>query len=187
MQQIDELLSENGTDAGEIGRQFGLSPDQTRQAMASLIPAIMGGFQKRADANDLESVAGLAQDIDDPATAVAPGNAILGQIFGSKDVSRQVATHAAGNTGISNTVLKSLLPIVAAMVGQHLMRRMAGGLLGGLAGGVLGSVLGNLGGGTQAPASGQADGGGLGGILGGGAGGGNPLDAILGGLVGARR
>lgn len=173
MQQIDELLSESGTDAEAIGQRFGLSSDQTKQAMASLIPAIMGGFQKRADANDLEGVAGLAQDIEEPAAAVAPGNAILGQIFGSKDVSRQVATHAAGDTGISNTVLKALLPIVAAMVGRHLTRRMGGGLLGGVAGGLLGSVLGNLGGGAQASRPGQA--------------GGNPLDAILGGLVGAQR
>ena len=50
MQQIDTLLAENGTDAAAIGAQHGLSADQTRQAMASLLPFVMGGFHKQAEA-----------------------------------------------------------------------------------------------------------------------------------------
>ena len=153
MQQVDELLQENGADAAAIGAQHGLSPDQARQAMASLLPFIMGGFQKRADAGD-DELANVASGIDDPATAVQPGNAILGNIFGSKDVSREVATRASGQSGIPNGVLKALLPIVAAMVGRHLARRMGGGIAGGLGGAILGSVLGNLGrGGGMSPVS----------------------------------
>lgn len=190
MQRIDELLQENGTDAAAIGAQHGLSPDQTRQAMASLLPFVMGGFQKKAEAGEQDEVANLASGIGDPATAVQPGNAILGNIFGSKDVSREVASHAGGQSGIPAGVMKALLPIVAAMVGRHLTKRMGGGIAGGLGGAILGSVLGNLGGGGQSlPGGGVAPaGGGMGGALGGmlGGGGGNPLDAILGGLMGRR-
>jgi hypothetical protein len=92
---IDQLAGETGTDLGAIGARLGMSPDQTRQAMASLLPAVAGGFQKQGDGfgQAAQLAAGTA-----PHAAVDPGNAVLGQIFGSKDVSRQVAQHASGQT-----------------------------------------------------------------------------------------
>lgn len=60
MQQIDELLAENGTAATAIGAQHGLSADQTKQAMASLMPFVMGGFQKKADVGAYDEVAGAS-------------------------------------------------------------------------------------------------------------------------------
>ncbi len=199
MQRIDDLLAENGTDAAAIGAQHGLSADQTKQAMASLMPFVMGGFQKKADAGAHDEVAGLVGEPN-----AATGNGILGSIFGSKDVSRQVASQAGGQSGIPAGAMKALLPIVAAMVGKHLMGRggagggMGGGMAGGLSGAILGSVLNGLGGngqqlpgGGMAPAGGAASpGGGIGGALGGMLdrnGNGNPLDDILGGLMGGRR
>ncbi len=190
---IEQLAGETGTDLGAVGARFGLSPEQTRQAMASLLPAVAGGFQKQGDG--FGSAAQLAAGAT-PHEAVQPGNAVLGQIFGSKDVSRQVAQHASGQTGMSSQIMKALLPIVAAMVAQHLMGRMGGGGAGGGLGGMLGSVLGGggglggaMGGGTAKPAP-QAGGGGLGGMLGGLLDknrDGNPLDDILGGMMGGRR
>ena len=47
--------------------------------------------------------------------SINDGNAILGHLFGSKDVSRAVAGHAAQKTGIGADVLKKLLPLVATM------------------------------------------------------------------------
>jgi hypothetical protein len=175
VQDINSLLASSGTDAGAIGAQFGLTPEQTKSAMASLLPAVAGGFQKRADAGDVHQVAQLTGSPGQP--SMAAGNDILGQIFGSKDVSRQVAGHAEGQSGVSSAVLKALLPIVASMVAQHFLRGSAGGLggaagSGGGLGGILGSVLGG-------------SGGGLGGMLGGS--GSNPLDEILGSLTGAGR
>jgi hypothetical protein len=63
---------------------------------------------------------------------VADGTGILGQIFGSMDVSREVAARAATQTGIGQDVLKQMLPMVAALVMGALARRGAQG--GGLAG-----------------------------------------------------
>jgi hypothetical protein len=165
MEEIDRVLGTSGTDLGQLAARFGLSPEQTRSALGSLMPAVLGGFHKQVEAGD---PTGLASGTGAGEPDTAAGNDILGQIFGHKDVSRDVADHAAGQTGVSSDVLKAMLPIVAAMVARHLA---ANGSPGG--GGGLGPVLASVFGGG-APAAG-----GLGGMFGGGA---NPLDAILAGL-----
>jgi hypothetical protein len=101
------------------------------------------------------------------------GNAILGHVFGSKDMSRGIANQAADLSGISSAILKKMLPVIAAMVMGALAKRMTGGAGRGQGGGGLGGILGEiLGGGAgsaqRAPPPsdrGQA-GGGLGDILG---------------------
>jgi hypothetical protein len=66
---------------------------------------------------------------------VADGNNILGHIFGSKDVSRNVAQSAAEQTGIDSGILKKMLPMVAAMaMGSLSKNSAAGGLTNQLAG-----------------------------------------------------
>jgi hypothetical protein len=75
------------------------------------------------------------------------GNEILGHIFGSKDVSRDVAGQASQQTGIDTSVLKKLLPIVAGAVAMHyITHRNSGGAGTETGGGILGSILGGLGG-----------------------------------------
>ena len=169
MQNFDQFLSASGMDLGQLGARFGLTPEQTRSALASLMPAVLGGFHKQADPVDPGSFANGAGTAE-PTTST--GNDILGQIFGTKDVSRQVADHAADQSGVSSAVLKAMLPIVAAMVARHFATNGGAGAGGGL-GGVLASVLG----GGATGNSGLS--GGPGGMFGGG---GNPLDAILNGL-----
>ena len=76
-------------------------------------------------------------------TPVAKGNDVLGQIFGSKEVSRTVAAGAEQQTGISSELLKQMLPIVAMMVAGYMAKQSGdsgskGGGLGGLIGGLLG-------------------------------------------------
>jgi hypothetical protein len=174
-------------DVGGLASQFGLSPEQANSAVGALLPAILGGLHKTEEAGGLGNVADIANQMGAPHEDVDSGNSILGQIFGSKDVSRQVASHASAQTGISDSILKMMMPVVAGLVAQQVAKKMGGGVMGGLAGSVLGSM---LGGGAAAAA--PAGGGGLADILGGLAGsfggGGqqaaNPLDQILGGLTG---
>ena len=177
MQGLDQVLGSSGMDLGSLGTRFGLSPEQTNSALGSLMPAVVGGFHKQAEAGDPAGVADAAGAVEQPDTQ--SGNDILGRIFGNKDVSRQVADHAAAQSGVSSTILKSMLPVVAAMVARHVASN--GGVSGGSLGGMLGSVL--AGGGSGAGGLPGLGGGlgGLGGLLG-GHGGSNPLDAILGGL-----
>jgi hypothetical protein len=174
-------------DVGGLASQFGLSPDQANAAVGALLPAIMGGIQKSEEAGGLGQLGQIVSGMGAPEQDVDSGNNILGQIFGSKDVSRQVASHASAQTGISDTILKSMLPVIAGLVAQQVAKKMGGGMMGGLAGAVVGSMLG----GSAANAAAPAGGGGLGDLLGGLLGGGgaapqqaqNPLDAILGGLL----
>jgi hypothetical protein len=76
---------------------------------------------------------------------VSDGNAILGHILGSKDVSRAVATRASAQTGIGEDALKKLLPLAATLVMGSLSKRQAGaGLPAGAAAGSAGGLLGML-------------------------------------------
>jgi len=47
---------------------------------------------------------------------VNQGNDVLGQLFGSKDLSRAVAAQAAQATGIGQQVLQQMLPVIASMI-----------------------------------------------------------------------
>ena len=56
---------------------------------------------------------------------VSEGNAILGHILGSKDVSRSVASNAASVTGIGEDTLKKMLPVLATLAMAALSRQTA--------------------------------------------------------------
>jgi len=176
-------------DVGALAQQFGLTPDQANAAVGALLPAVLGGLKKVEQGGGLGSVADIAGATTSPATDTDAGNAVLGQIFGSKDVSRSVATAASAQTGISDTIMKAMLPIVAGLVAQQVSKKMGGGVMGGIAASVLTSMIAG-GGASAAPAipaaPAAAPAGGIFGSLGGLASmldanhDGNPLDDILG-------
>jgi hypothetical protein len=184
MDVMDVLRRSGGVEA--MARELGIPPAMASQGAEALLPAVLGGFRKQTEAagggeTGLGSLIGmlgglgggaLAANVLGPEqTDVGKGNDVLGQIFGSKDVSRSVAGHAAEKTGIDPETLKKMLPILAMLVGGYLSARAQG--TGTEQGGGLGSLLGGLiGGGQQA-------GGGLGSLLD-MDGDGNPLDDILG-------
>jgi hypothetical protein len=60
------------------------------------------------------------------ASSVADGNGILSHVFGSKDVSRQVAARAATQTGIDPAILKKMLPLAAALMMGSFARQTQG-------------------------------------------------------------
>lgn len=162
---IQDIASAAGVDFADVGSKVGLPPDQTQSAMAALLPMVLGGMKREAAGGDIGRVESLAGDVGRPADAQTTGNAILGQIFGSKEVSREVAGRAAKTTpGISDGVMKMLLPIVAAAVGKALTKRLGGGA--------------SAASGTSA----GAGAGGIGGLLGAldADGDGNPMDDIMG-------
>ena len=177
-------------DVGGLASQFGLSSEQANAAVGALLPAVLGGIQKSEQAGGLGQITDIVSSMGAPEQDVDNGNNILGQIFGSKDVSREVASQASVKTGISDTILKAMLPIVAGLVAQQVAKKMGGGVMGGLAGTLIASMLG----GSSAAAAPAPGGGGIADILGGLAGslgqggaGANPLDSILGGLLGGKR
>jgi len=167
-----------GQTAQQAGSQLGLDPQQSQSAIAALLPAISSALKQNT--NSPQGLAGLLsalqggshdQYLDDPQVLARPetvndGNAILGHLFGSKDVSREVAGRASAQTGIGADVLKKLLPIVATMaMGSLSKQTRQPDVKSGLAGLAMQHMLGN--GGQQQQRGGL--GGILSGILGGGA------------------
>ncbi|MBP6380727.1 MAG: DUF937 domain-containing protein [Sphingorhabdus sp.] len=183
-----EILKQSGA-IGSVAQQLGVNEQIAQAGAEALLPAILGGFKKTAQAqpSGLEGLGGILGQLgggglldsvlSPEPTPVEKGNDVLGQIFGTKDVSRSVAGHAAEQTGIDSSLLKQMLPLLAMIVAGYLAKQ-GGGEQGGGLGGLIGSVLGG----------GQASGGGgLGGMLGnvlGGALGGGQQAAPAGGLGG---
>lgn len=182
--QIMEMLSQTGG-IDSMARELGIPREQAQSGAAALLPAILGGFKKQAQSGvstggglgDLLGQlggGGLLDDVLSPQpTHVSRGNDVLGQIFGSKEVSRTVAGNASSQTGLDPALLKKMLPILAMLVTGFLAKQSGTGTQGG--GGILGSILGGL---TGRGGAAPAGGGGLGSMLD-MDGDGNPLDDIL--------
>lgn len=188
---FDMLTQANGGAAvQQVGQQAGLQPDMAQAAIKALLPAIAGGLQRNVQQpGGLQSLLGALQNgqheqyLDQPEKlaqpdAIADGNAILGHLLGSKDTSRAVAAQAAQKTGLSEQVLKSVLPMVASMAMASLSKQtkqpdMASALSGMLSGqqpqpaaqGGLGGLLGGLLGGQSKSQSQSGAMGMLGGLL----------------------
>ncbi len=194
---LTDILAQAGG-LKSVARDLGLTEDQAAAGAEALLPAILGGMKKQAQAQPagLGGLGGLLgqlgggglldQVLDPQPTDPSQGNEVLGQIFGSKDVSRAVADNAASQSGLDSGVLRKMLPLLAMLI-TGFMAKQAGGVgqaqegggLGGL-GGLIGD-LGGLFGGAGAATSGA---GGLGALGGLGSmldmnGDGNALDDIL--------
>lgn len=190
MNLTDILSQAGGIDS--MARDLGIPPALAKQGAEALLPAILGGFKKQAQGSGgIEGLGGLLGQLGGGGlldavlgpqpTPVEAGNDLLGQIFGTKEVSRSVAGDAAAKTGIDAGTLKKMLPILAMLVAGYMAQRGDGTNSGGGLGGVLGNVLGGAMGGGAAPAAGSGGGalGGLGSLLD-MDGDGNPLDDIIG-------
>lgn len=192
--EITDILAKMGG-LQSMARELGISENQVASGAAALAPAILGGFKKqaRSQPSGLDGLGGLLNQLGggglldnvlapEP-TDVSRGNDLLGQIFGSKDVSRAVAQNAASQSGLDPSLLKKMLPMLTMLVGGFISKQQGGsaavaassggGVMGGL-GGLLGGLLGG-----QAPSTGVGrTGGGLASMLDMN-GDGNPLDDIL--------
>ena len=157
--QISDILASTGG-LQSMARELGVSEDQAATGAAALLPAILGGFKKEATSQPtgLDGLGGVLEKLggggllDDVLashpTNVSRGNDVLGQIFGSKDVSRTVAQNAAQRSGLDPSLLKKMLPMLAMLVAGYMAKQrgsgntaqptQGGGGLGGMIGGMLG-------------------------------------------------
>src|SRR5690606_16455073 len=114
--QITDLLAQMGG-LQSMARELGVSESQAARGADALIPAIMGGYKKQASTRPggIQGIGdllgqfgggGLLDDVLAPQpTHLERGNAVLGQLFGSKDVSRAVASDASTRTGLDPDLL----------------------------------------------------------------------------------
>lgn len=132
-----ELLKSAGAgdSLGEVAGSVGLGNADAERLVGALAPALMRGLQKQTETDDgLQSLqralaSGNHQGyIDEPQRIKSSatrddGNRILGHLFGSKDVSRNVAAQAAAETGIDAGLIKQALPLVAGIAMGALSKR----------------------------------------------------------------
>ena len=224
MTLMDMISGMAGGQVQEAGSAYGLNPQQSQSAVQALLPAISSAMRRNmSEPSGMAGLLGALQNgghdryLSDAQAlrnnAPTEGNAILGHLFGSKDVSRSVAARASEQTGIGTDVLKKMLPMVAMMAmgamgsktrgnqglqgmlaGAAMKQMMGGGMGSSMSRGGLGSMIGGmLGGGARqqpqySPQVREAHQGGLG-MLGGlldADGDGNMFDDLL-GMVANRR
>ncbi|CDX23559.1 conserved hypothetical protein [Mesorhizobium sp. ORS 3324] len=165
------LQAQNGAGMQALAQQFGLSMQQTQAAVQALLPAFSQGLQRNtADPYGLGAFMTAmasgqhAKYFEDATRAFTPqgideGNGILSHLFGSKDLSRAVASQAAQATGLSQQVLQQMLPIMASMMMGGLFKQTNNQMqaAGGFGGGsnplseIIEQMMRQAGGGAQAP------------------------------------
>ncbi|MEO0643744.1 MAG: DUF937 domain-containing protein [Pseudomonadota bacterium] len=122
--------------------------------LGNLAGAILGGSSGGGQSAALGGLGGmlggalLDQVLGADPTPAQPGNDILGNIFGSKDVSRSVAGSVAEVTGLDEGMLKKMLPILTMAVAGYMAKQAtgaapasAGPSSSGQLGGILGSIV----------------------------------------------
>ena len=140
MDLMDLLKAAGGDNSiGQLAKTVGLGSADTSKLVAALAPALMRGMQKNtADDNGLAGLrralesGGHDRYIDKPELLASEetrndGNNILGHIFGSKDVSRNVAAAASKDTGIDASLIKKALPLLATLAMGAMSKKTAGG------------------------------------------------------------
>lgn len=145
MDLMDILKSAGGNNSiGQLASALGLGSDDAGKLVTALGPSLMKGLTKGADGASglsglkraLES-GGHDRYIDQPDLmgsddTRADGNKILGHIFGSKDVSRQVAADAEKESGIDAGLLKKALPLLATLAMGAMSKKTSAGKSSGL-------------------------------------------------------
>jgi hypothetical protein len=191
--------AQGGQGVNNLANRFGLTPEQTQAAIQAMIPAFSMGLQRTAQ--DPTGLGGILSQLTnsvhqgafvDPNQANAAsgaGGGVLGQIFGSPQISAQLSQQASQVSGVNAQTIQQMMPIVASMLMGGLFHSMnaqgMGGILGQLAGAV--NNAGGVGAGANQAGGAQPAGGGFGGLLnnmlgglfGGGASGANPQSAAL--------
>ncbi len=117
--------AQGGAGIDAMARQFGLGPDQAQKAVEALLPAFALALQRSAMnpaalGQLFASLGGgqYARFFENPAQAFSPqarseGDDLLARIFGSPEVSRQVAQQAAAMAGVGTEVMRQMMPVMA--------------------------------------------------------------------------
>ncbi|NNF17000.1 MAG: DUF937 domain-containing protein [Gammaproteobacteria bacterium] len=121
------MAAQDGAAVKRLADKYGLDTTQATSALGHLLPALTKNIKGNIQSDQgLEGLLGAIKNgnhsryLDNPKLlgrkkTVKDGNGILGHILGSKKASRQVADDAARKTGIDVSILKKLLPMVAAL------------------------------------------------------------------------
>jgi len=153
---LETLLSgQNAQLVSQLAKNTGLDSTDVQKIIGQLVPALSQGIKTNvSQSGGVEQLINALSKgnhqhyIDKPesltdASAVTEGNSILGHILGSKEASRNMATQAAQTTGVSNDIVKQLLPLVATAIMGALSKETSNSPIGGVGNLNLSSLLGN--------------------------------------------
>lgn len=121
------LEAQNGAVVKQLSSNTGLDANNTVAVLAKLLGGLNQGIQTNtAKPGGLEALMSAiqggshqrylenSQDAFTP-SATMDGNKILGYILGNKTASRSLAGQVEKDTGISSSILKKMLPVVATL------------------------------------------------------------------------
>jgi len=133
MAMLEELLKSGMADGvlKQMGARSGLNATDLNSVISKIAPVLMGrareNFAGNADSSGLiDLIKGSNLDNINAQVDTDNGNAILGELLGSKDASRALAGEVGKNLGISVDKIKSLLPMIAPLV-TGALNKQAGG------------------------------------------------------------
>lgn len=140
MNLLETIMSaQSGSAVKKMADANGVDVNDALKALGTLIPGVAGNLKENAQqGNGLESLFKALQTgnhdryLNDPEAAVSSsgiqdGNNILGHILGGKSGSRELASHAATQTGLDSSLMKKMLPVVASLVMGALSKQSQAG------------------------------------------------------------
>ena len=138
MNLLESMLSAgDGGVIKQLAGQFGIDSEQATSIVSTLLPALAGGLKERLGQGNASGLLGLigggnlTRFAEDPSSLATPaaleqGKYLVSTIFGSADLTNLVST-VAEKVGISSSVVTSMLPIAATLLGGLLSKSTSGG------------------------------------------------------------
>ena len=125
---VDSIVN-NDELVESIANEIGIKASDAGSVITYLAPMLMGAakqnFQSSRDSADLLKQiqdSQFSDMVDEPKKAVSQGNLmdlgniILNELTGSKENSGKVAIHVQKETGVSDIIIKKILPMIAPFI-----------------------------------------------------------------------
>ena len=115
---IDGLLKSGMCDGllEQMAQKTGLDASNLSSVINKIAPELMNKTTQNIKGDvDSSGLIDLIQKANVENIDIDNGNALLGELLGSKDASRSLAAQVAGSLGIGEDKIKSLLPMIAQM------------------------------------------------------------------------
>lgn len=138
MDQFTQLLqgAQGGHGVENLATLYGISAQQTQRAMEALMPAFAAAMQRAMQSPDGMAnltvlmmsgpYGGLYEHAPSgPAELSKPGATAMEAVFGSPEVARAVADHAASTSGLAAAVVNQMMPSFATLLLGGLAKSLA--------------------------------------------------------------
>ena len=129
MAGLIEMIINNPVIAKTIAKQVGIDIGDANSIIGKLAPILMGGAKanlnsdrdsgkliKKIESDNYANMFNKPEEHINKGNFKEMGNDILAELTGSKENSREIAQHVEKETGVSSSIIKSVLPMLAPMI-----------------------------------------------------------------------